>query len=129
VIVVDKLLANGIAWVLERVRDVAHGELYDESSLREELLAAEMRLELGEIDEDDYLEIEAGLLTRMREARAARAEHEDDVAAAALQPGTRYVVAAIEADTGDEPDANPGPEKTRKTRRPAAARKKARRRR
>ena len=125
-IVVDKLLANGIAWVLERVRDVAHGELYDESSLREELLAAEMRLELGEIDEDDSREIEAGLLTRMREARAG---HEDDVAAAALQPGTRYVVAAIEADTGDEPDANPGPEKTRKTRRPAAARKKARRRR
>jgi hypothetical protein len=133
VIVVDKLLAHGLGWVLRRVHDVAYGELYGESSLREELLAAEMRLELGEIDEDEFCEIEAGLFARMREARAG---HVEDEARAALQPGTRYVVAAIEADTGEEPSAalpargrrkKPAPDEERKTRRPAAAPKKKRR--
>ena len=38
-IVVDKLLVSGIGWVLRRVADAVHCELYDESSLREELLA------------------------------------------------------------------------------------------
>jgi hypothetical protein len=98
VIVVDKLLARGIGWVLRRVADAVHGELYDESSLREELLAAEMRLELGEIDEDEFRAIEEGILGRMREIRGRRAS-----AAPAAQSGTRYALEAIEADVGEEP--------------------------
>jgi hypothetical protein len=123
VIVLDKLLARGIGWVLQRVHDVAYAELHDESSLREELLAAQLRLELGEIGEGEFLELESALLARMREVRAAREGDAEDEARAALQPGARYVVAAIEADAGEEPV----PDKPRKTRRPTTARKKKRR--
>ena len=38
--------------------------------LREQLLLLQLRLEEGEIDEDDYAEQEAVLLARMRELRA-----------------------------------------------------------
>jgi hypothetical protein len=100
VIVIDKLLSGGIGWVLRRVADAVHGELYDESSLREELLAAEMRLELGEIDEDEFRAVEEAILGRMREVRSARAH-----AAPAPQSGTRYALEAIEADAGEEPAA------------------------
>jgi hypothetical protein len=96
VIVVDKLLTSGIAWVLRRVADAVDTEVVDESSLREDLLAAEMRLELGEIDEDQFRAIEEAILGRMREARGRRAP------AQAPRSGTRYAVEAIEADTGEE---------------------------
>jgi hypothetical protein len=129
VIVVDKLLASGIGWVLRRVADVADAELYDESSLREQLLASEMRLELGEIDEEEFRAIESQLIARMREGRAQAEARE------ALEPGTRYVLAAIEADTGEDAsvaareggrEQKPAPRKTRAA--PPAARKKKRRR-
>jgi hypothetical protein len=101
VIVVDKLLASGIGWVLRRVADAVHGELHDETSLREELLAAEMRLELGEIDENEFRRIEEAILGRMREVRGQRA-----AAVAPPQSGVRYAVEAIEADTGEEPSVD-----------------------
>src|SRR5262245_57297208 len=44
----------------------------DDSRLREELLAAQMRLELGEIDEAAYAEQERELLARINEIRARR---------------------------------------------------------
>jgi hypothetical protein len=97
VIVVDKLLTRGIGWVLRRVTDAVNRELVDESSLREELLAAEMRLELGEIDEDEFRRIEGAVLARMRAARGERGD------AGVPRSGMRYAVEAIEADAGDEP--------------------------
>jgi hypothetical protein len=97
VIVVDKLLARGIGWVLRRVTDAVNHELVDESSLREELLAAEMRLELGEIDEDEFRRTEEAILARMREARGHRGT------AGVPRSGMRYAVESIEADAGDEP--------------------------
>jgi hypothetical protein len=97
VIVVDKLLTRGIGWVLRRVADAVSHELVDESSLREELLAAQMRLELGEIDEDEFGRIEEDVLGRMRAARG------DGEAPRTPASGMRYAVEAIEADAGEEP--------------------------
>jgi hypothetical protein len=82
---------------LRRVADAVGRELVDESSLREELLAAEMRLELGEIDEQEFRRIEEEILERMRAARGQRE------APAVPRSGMRYAVDAIEADTGGEP--------------------------
>jgi hypothetical protein len=95
VIVVDRLLASGIGWVLRRVSDAVFHELYDESSLREELLAAEMRLELGEIDEEEFRRLEKGLLERMRQARG------DAGPMQAPESGARYTI-DVEADVGEE---------------------------
>jgi hypothetical protein len=96
VIVIDKLLAGGITWVLRRVADAVDAEMYDESALREELLAAQVRLELGEIGEQDLTAIEESVMARLREVRERKRGAE------APQSGVRYAVDAIEADAGEE---------------------------
>ncbi len=101
-ILFDKLLVNGIGWVLRRVGDATDAQLDDEGTLREELLAAEMRYELGEIDAVELARTEDDLLARLRELRKssrAAARHAD---ADLPRSGVRYAVDAIEADTGDE---------------------------
>jgi hypothetical protein len=103
VIVIDRLLAGGIGWVLKRLADVADAELVDDASLREELLAAQMRLELGEIDEAEFQAIEDSVLARMRQVRERRASTESP------GEGMRYAVEAIEADIGDEGDERGDP--------------------
>jgi hypothetical protein len=111
VILLDKLLIGGIGWVLRRVADAANAEEADEGSLREELLAAEMRLELGEIDEGEFRMLEEGILERMRAARGRRAPSET------TRSGMRYAVESIEANVGGEGQ----------TERPTAARRRRKR--
>lgn len=74
VIVIDKLLTAPLAFVLEKIASAVDAELDDDSRLKEELLAAQMRLELGEISEGEFAETEAALLARMREIREERGE-------------------------------------------------------
>ena len=69
-LIVDSLIISGVKFVLTRLADAVESEMYDESALREELLAAQMKLELGEISEDDFVRIEEQLLAGMREIRA-----------------------------------------------------------
>jgi hypothetical protein len=97
VIVLDKLLVNGVWWVLRRVTDAVNHEMNDVSSLREALLAEEMRLELGEISEAEFRDVEEDLLARMRELRAQHVPEEE-----AGSP-TRYSVETIEANVGEMP--------------------------
>ena len=44
-------------------------ESNDDGALREQLLAAQMRLELGEITRDEFDALEADILARLREIR------------------------------------------------------------
>jgi len=69
VIVVDRMLVGGIKFVLGKIAAAVEAELNDDSRLREELLAAQMRFELGEITEEEFRAAEAGLLARLREIR------------------------------------------------------------
>jgi len=69
VIVLDRMLAGGIKFVLGKIAAAVDAELNDDSRLREELLAAQMRLELGEIDEKEFRALEADVLARLREIR------------------------------------------------------------
>ncbi|HEX3177218.1 MAG TPA: gas vesicle protein GvpG [Methylomirabilota bacterium] len=66
-IILDTLLVGGIKFVLRKLVDAVEAQLNDDSVLREELLAAQMRLELGEISEEDFAVQEADLLARLRE--------------------------------------------------------------
>ena len=68
-IILDRLLTGGIKFVLGKIAAAADAELNDDSRLREELLAAQMRLELGEIGEEEFRALEADLLARLREIR------------------------------------------------------------
>ena len=68
-IVLDRMLVGGIKFVLGKIAAAVDSELNDDSHVREELLAAQMRLELGEIDEKEFRALEADLLARLREIR------------------------------------------------------------
>ena len=68
----DSLMISGIRWALETSITAAEAEMNDDSALREQLLAAEMRRELGEISDEEFVEIEADLLARIREIKERR---------------------------------------------------------
>ena len=100
----DSLMIDGISWVLRTVTTAAEAEMNDDTVLREQLLEAEMRRELGEIDEDAFREIERDLLARIRASRERRGGGGGPLAltdAAPLESGAgeRFVVDA--ALTGD----------------------------
>jgi hypothetical protein len=55
--------------VLDKVATVVDTELNDDTALREQLLAAQMRLELGELSQTEFDALEADILVRLREIR------------------------------------------------------------
>src|SRR5690348_18275320 len=59
----------GIKWSLGKVQRVVEEELVDDSAIKEELMALQMELELGDIDDDEYMRREAELMERLREVR------------------------------------------------------------
>ena len=54
---------------LEKVSETVREELTNDQSVKEELLSLQMRLELGEIDDDEYVEQEAAMMQRLRDVR------------------------------------------------------------
>jgi hypothetical protein len=67
--ILDSLLIGSIRFVLGKVVAAAEAEMNDDTALREELLAAQMRVELGELSEEQFAEIERDLLARIREIK------------------------------------------------------------
>ena len=66
------MLTSFLSWVFRTVQTAAEAELNDDTALREQLLEAEMRREMGEISDEEFGEIEADVLTRIREIKARR---------------------------------------------------------
>jgi hypothetical protein len=62
----------GIRWSLNKVVQVAEEELTDDAPVKQELMELQMKLELGDITDDEYVEHEAVLMARLREVRAWR---------------------------------------------------------
>jgi hypothetical protein len=59
----------GIRWTLGKVQQVAEEELTDDTAVKQELMELQMQLELGDIDDGEYLRREADLMRRLREIR------------------------------------------------------------
>ena len=68
----DSLLIDGLGFVLDKLRAVAQEELRDDKILRERLLEAQLRLDLGELTADEFATIERDVFDRLRELRGAR---------------------------------------------------------
>ena len=77
-IILDTLLIGGIKFVLGKVLAAVDAELNDDSAYREELLAAQMKLELGEITDEEFAETERQLLDAIREIRERRTGAQED---------------------------------------------------
>jgi hypothetical protein len=67
--ILDSLLIGSIRFVLDKVVAAAETELNDDSALRERLLEAQMRLEVGEISDEEFGVIERDLLAAIREIK------------------------------------------------------------
>jgi hypothetical protein len=68
----DSLMISGLKWVMNTVVTAAEAEMNDDTALREQLLDAEMRREMGEISDDEFVDIEADILARIREIKERR---------------------------------------------------------
>jgi hypothetical protein len=97
VLIVDKMLVGGIKFVLGKVAAAVEAELNDDSHLREELLAAQMRLELGELTQEEFAAFEADILVRLREIRERRLGE----AGQPMKPG-EFKVTGVEATANFE---------------------------
>ena len=96
--ILDSLLIGGLRFVLDKVAAAVDTEMDDDTALREQLLAAQMRVELGEMTQQELDLLEADILVRLREIR----ERRQGSAAAALAPSD-YQITGIEASfEGDE---------------------------
>jgi hypothetical protein len=106
VFILDSLLIGSLRFVLDKVIAAAEAEMQDDSALRDQLLEAQMRLELGEITEEQFAATERELLARIREVRERQQGR-------AEPPGT-FRVTGVEASVlgddasgeGREPDVS-----------------------
>jgi hypothetical protein len=65
----DSLLIGSLRFVLDKVAAAAEAELNDDAALRDQLLEAQMRLELGEISDGEFARIERDLLAAIRKIK------------------------------------------------------------
>ena len=95
--ILDTMFIGGLRFVLDKIAAAVDTELNDDSALREQLLGAQMRLELGEMTEEDFAQFEADILARLRDIRDRR-----QGGSAALSPRD-YTITGIDASfEGDE---------------------------
>ena len=62
----------GIKWALGKVQQVAEEELTDDTPIRQDLMELQLELEVGDIDDAEYVAREAQLMQRLREVREWR---------------------------------------------------------
>jgi hypothetical protein len=69
VIILDRLLIGGLGFVFDKIASAVDAERDDAASIKEEILALQMQLELGEIGDEEFAEAERDLLARLRALR------------------------------------------------------------
>jgi hypothetical protein len=62
-------------WTLDKVDRVVREELTDDTPIKEDLMKLQMELEMGEIDDAQYVEREAEIMRRLREVREWREKY------------------------------------------------------
>jgi hypothetical protein len=109
--ILDSLFISGFRWVLNTVAAAAETEMNDDTALREELLNAEMRREMGEISDKEFAELEADLLARIREIKERREGGSGPIAFGTepieTSPDTQFAVEATVSGDFHEPPHEP----------------------
>lgn len=62
----------GTQWTLEKVDRVVREQLTDDTPIKEDLMTLQLQLEMGEIDDAEYVRREAEIMLRLREVREWR---------------------------------------------------------
>jgi hypothetical protein len=92
--ILDSLLIGGLRFVLDKVAAAADMESADPQALREQLLDAGMKLELGEISSEEYRDIERDVLARLRTLTSGAA------GPVTVKPGDR--IAGVDVEVYDD---------------------------
>ncbi|MBW8878031.1 MAG: gas vesicle protein GvpG [Acidobacteria bacterium] len=95
-IILDRLILGGLSFVFDKIASAADAERDDAGSIKEEILALQMQLELGEISDEDFVALERDLLDRLRALR----QEDRPAGAVSLDRGGFEVDVSFE---GDEP--------------------------
>jgi Gas vesicle protein G len=90
--ILDTMLIGGLRFVFDKLAAAVDTELNDDNALREQLLAAQMRVELGELTQEECDALEADILARLREIRDRR-----QGGTSGARSANDYRVTAIEA--------------------------------
>ena len=94
--ILDTIFIGGLRFVFDKIATAVDTELNDETHLREQLLAAQMRLDLDEITKAEYDALEADIFDRRRAIK------ERQQGTAAFSPA-EYKITGIDATfEGDE---------------------------
>jgi Gas vesicle protein G len=93
--ILDSLLIGSLRFVLDKIVAAAEAEANDDTALREQLLEAQMRFELGELSDDEFREIETAVLARLSEMKGQQQ------GAFSMSPG-EVRITGIEATVADE---------------------------
>jgi hypothetical protein len=89
---------------LGKLQGVVREELTDDSRVREELLDLQLRLEMGDIDDAEYLREEERLMAQLREVRRWREEFGMGTRGGPVQvAGTSEAELEVSLDLEDEP--------------------------
>ena len=94
--ILDSLLIGSLRFVLDKVVQAAETEAQDDSALRDQLLEAQMRLELGEISDEEFREIERDVLAAIREIKRPKQ------GAISMSPGSKITGVDIESFEPDD---------------------------
>jgi hypothetical protein len=62
----------GIEWSMNQVMKVVEEELTDDAPVKQDFMELQMKLELGEISDEEYAAQEAAIMQRLREVRQWR---------------------------------------------------------
>jgi len=93
--ILDSLLIGSLRFVLDKIVAAAEAEAEDDSALRDQLLEAQMQLELGEISQEDFDATEREVLARIREIKGQQA--------GAISMSSEDTVTGVEIEvTGDK---------------------------
>ncbi len=96
----DDLLIGGLGFVFDKIAAVVDQELNDEQGLHQTLLEAQMRLELGEITDEQFADIETMVISRLRELRELRESRQQEEALDMTDEGVR--VTGVEVSGPDD---------------------------
>ena len=96
--ILDSLLIGSLRFVLDKIVAAADAEAHDDSGLRAQLLEAQMQLELGDLSQADFDEIERDVLARIREIKGERWT--------ALTGNVKIVGVELESYTEEEDDSS-----------------------
>jgi hypothetical protein len=97
-LIVDSLIIAGVRFVLDKVVAAVETEMNDDGVLRERLLDAQMRVELGEMTQAEFDALEADILVRIRDIK----ERQRGGESAAISPRDMKVTGIEATFEGDE---------------------------